>query len=209
MDATRREDVKRNKAYTWTIFPWGHIYSYFTDRAAEANHYKRMALEGLYAFIVLCLAVASYSVSDLLIVLLLACGQEELNVLTDKFSVYAVGPGISGIIGWLAGYLLARGVSKRRTWASVTGLFTFVTYTGMWMDGKRGISHDCHFKTMGEGFIAGLALEYFGPTPTPFKFLRRHIGKFVLATMLLDFIVSPVLEIFLPDPRGFVAAPGI
>ena len=56
---------------------------------------------------------------------------------------------------------------------------------------------------MGQGFIAGLALEHFGPKQKPWKFVRKHIGKIVLAVMVGYIALGPYLKNILPDPPGF------
>ena len=65
-------------------------------------------------------------------------------------------------------------------------------------------AHLCHFVTMGQGFMAGLALHHYGPKPKPFKFLRKHVGKFVIAVIVGAFVTDAILKSAYPDPPGFV-----
>jgi hypothetical protein len=158
----------------------------------------------MYGFVAMCVAIASYSMWDLLIMLTLSFGESELANKNYISPLYGkVGFGISGIVGWLAGYLLARLVSKRRTWASLGGLFVLQGYIMTWWKGLVGISHICHFVTMGQGFIAGLALEHFGPKQKPWKFARKHVGKFVIMVIVGNYALQAYLKNIWPDPPGF------
>ena len=121
-----------------------------------------------------------------------------------KWRLYPFGFGISGILGWQGGYLCAKAVSKRRTWASVGGLMVLQSYVRQWVAGHQGVGHACHFTTLAQGFIAGLLLERYGPKPKPFKLIKRHVGKFVIAVVLGSFALGPILDYLFPDPPGFV-----
>jgi len=182
--------------------PNGGVYSYPARNAdaTDVNQGNRAFWIGSYGFLAMAVAIASYSMWDLLIMLTLSVGESELE-LNSVF--YSIGFGISGINGWLAGYLLARLISKRRTWASLGGLMVLQSYVSQWWKGAVAVSHICHFTTMGQGFIAGLALEHFGPKQKPWKFVRKHIGKIVLAIMVGYMALGPYLKKILPDPPGF------
>ena len=185
--------------------PNGGVYSYPAAMLGGENTVNignRSFWAGFYGFLAMGVAIASYSMWDLLIILTLSFGESELanrNYITPLFSI---GFGISGINGWMAGYLLARLISKRRTWASLGGLMVLQNYVIQWWKGMA-VSHRCHFVTLSEGFIAGLALEHFGPKQKPWKFARKHIGKIVLAVMVGYIALGTYLKNILPDPPGF------
>ena len=187
--------------------PGGGIYSYpfgtFIGKDST-NEGIRSTFVGMFGFLAMGVAIASYSMWDLLIMLTLSFGQSELTTRGYIPGLYAIGYGISGINGWLAGYLLARSISKRRTWGSIGGLMVLQNYIRQWWEGLVGVSHRCHFITLSEGFVAGLALEHFGPKQKPWKFIRKHIGKFVLAVMLVYFALGPILRNSWPDPPGYL-----
>ena len=192
--------------------PNGGVYSYPFASFYKSNVYSgkgklnegiRSSIIGMYGFVGLCVAIASYSMWDLLIMLTLSFGESELGNRGYITPLYGpTGYGISGINGWLTGYLLARLVSKQRTWASLGGVSVLTNYTLQWWQGKQ-VSHKCHFTTMSQGFIAGLTLEHFGPKQKPWKFIRKHIGKFVLAVEVGFLALGPYLETIWPDPSGY------
>ena len=207
---TRRRLLFDDRAYGPRLsFPFfgKAIYSYPTNDPLGENAAWKTTILGVYSFVALSLAIASFSCNDLLIMYLLSFGQSELyaNSSDDAwYRLYNVGYGISGITGWLAGYLLARVVSSRRTWACLGGVMVLQNYIHQWWAGRAFIAHDCHFTTLLEGFIAGVFLEYFGPKPKPFAFIKRHVGKFVLVVMAGYLVLPPLLEYMLPNPPGYV-----
>jgi hypothetical protein len=185
--------------------PNGSVYSYPAAMLGgeTVNMGNRAFWGGFYGFLAMGVAIASYSMWDLLIILTLSFGEAELANRNYISPLYGpVGFGISGINGWMAGYLIARLISKQRTWASFGGIMVLQGYIISWWKGTR-VSHICHFVTMAQGFIAGLASEHFGPKQKPWKFARKHVGKFVIMVMVGHYALGAYLKKILPDPPGF------
>jgi hypothetical protein len=189
---------------------WRGVYSYphvdvNNDNGAEN---WRTFLVGFIGCLVMCAGIASYSVWELLIVLSLAVVEREY---TDKIGgafikSYGIGTGISGVNGWLAGFLLAKGLSKKRNWNSLFGLIVFVNYTQQWWKGLVLVSHVCHFTTMLEGFMLGCALNQWGPKPKPIKVLARYSGYSTLFFALVFFFVAkPLLVWLFPFAPGYLS----
>ena len=187
------------------------IYSYPTDNPAGANENWRVTIIGWFAFFTMSLAIASFSWCDMLIMWALSFGEAEI-LANDRFipddawyRLYHIGFGISGVNGWLAGYLLARSISSRRNWGVLGGFMVLKSYIEQWWAGNVGTSHRCHFTTLLEGFLAGIVLEHYGPKPKPFQLVRKHIGKIVISIIVVYAAMGPSLEFFFPDPPGYTS----
>ena len=183
-------------------FEWLHdnpmIYSYPTTNWLQRNFSTRMAYGGWAAWLTLCVGISSYSLWALLIVLGLAFGENE-------FIPGIHGPGmhmgISGVMGFQAGYLLAQFLLKWN-WFSLGGLVVLGVYTQKWAKGAA-VSHRAHFQSMAEGFVAGLALNRFGPRRNPVQTLAKHSGKFTAGIFAFTLAFSIFLKSKYPDPDGF------
>ena len=186
---------------------WRRVYSYPELDAKHDNGADnwRTFLPGFIGFLVMSAGIASYSVWELLIVLSLAVVEHEYS---DKIGgafikSYSIGYGISGVNGWLAGFLLAKGLSKKRNWNSVFGILVFVNYTAQWYK-DHFASHVCHFTTMLEGFMLGCALTQWGPKPKPIKVLARYSGYFTLFFVLVGQIgAATLLHWLFPTLPGY------
>ena len=200
----QRRRLAGDFGYVVQLFPpHGHVYSYTTRERDNESLVKRSWWAALYGFTALNLLVGSYSWVDLLVVLGLGVTESEVySQYKPEWALYdPYMEGISGVNGWLGGYLLARLVSRQRTWASAGGLAVLYSYVKSWKD-DADVHHECHFVTLAEGFLAGLALERFGPKPKPIGLVRRHVGKFALGSVLGFLALGPLLRSRLPDPPG-------
>ena len=200
----------------WQILDKGHVYSYPTKDPEGANASTRTAYFGMLGFVLLSLGITSYSVRDLLIVLGLAFGEAELyqsNLNRGSWpfwQLYGIGFGMSGVNGWLGGYLVSRFLFKDWNWLSIGGAFTVGSYIYQWYSGLV-VGHECHFTTLAEGFIAGVALQYkpiarFLPKPSPIKILARHSGKGTAGIIGTTYLLSYYMKKNMADPEGFVSS---
>lgn len=177
------------------------IYSYpTTDPLAENDAYKS-SYWGLSLFFILSLAITSYSWWDMLIVVGLGLLDAEYHLIPHgAYDTH----GISGVLGWLGGYLVARCVSRSRNWASLGGIYMLEGYIEQWAKSRANISHETHLSTLLMGFIAGVVLEHFGPKPMPFQLLKTHSFKFAILCALSIAFIPKYLEYIWPDPPGFI-----
>ena len=187
---------------------WRAVYSYPKLDAENDNGAEnwRTFLVGFIAFLVMCAGIASYSLWELLIVVSLALVEREYSdeIGGAFIKSYGISGGISGVNGWLAGFLLAKGLSKKRNWTSVFGILVLVNYTVQWWKELIFVSHVCHFTTLLEGFMLGCALNQWGPKPKPIKVLARHSGYFTLFfALVFYFAAKPLLNWLFPYAPGY------
>jgi hypothetical protein len=207
-----KEGTREDMPYGPWIQPFGGcVYSYPTDDPQGTNFSKRFAATGWFACCMLAVGILSYSWVDALILHATAFGVEELFEYNLRhgnwpwWQWHGPGKGISGVMGWQAGYLLTQMLFKGWNWLSLGGVFVLVGYIVMYLQGKEAIGHAAHFGGIAAGFVTGIGLKWYGPKQRPVAFLAKHSGKatagIVGAATLLKFYTKNIW----PDPPGYKA----
>ena len=134
-------------------------------------------LIGFSNFAIFNLAGLTFSWPELLIIDFLAIAENEYRcrpgmlARRDRgekgrmfFGLYeyehTMGTGISGVNGWLAGYLGAKAFASNSNWLSGLGYQLLVGYLIAWYTDQH-VHHEAHFVTMASGFVAGMFFNYF------------------------------------------------
>ena len=148
---------------------------------------------GFFGFLVLLLGISSFSKWDTLMTLVVSVTDKEYGLLPYTKEE---GHGISGINGWLGGYLVSQLLWKSRNWHCVRGLAVVQSYVAQWMK-DSAVSHECHFETLGAGFMAGLALRNLGPKPNPVRVFANWSGVIVAVVMTIYVFLMTTVETIL------------
>ena len=136
-----------------------HYYTYPWENATIRNVAN---LTGFLGFVVLSLGIGSHSWRDMLILWALSFFETEITQMKKRGYCSF---GISGINGWLGGYLICQFLFKWN-WSTVLGVHLLVDYFVAWYT-QALVHHGVHFLTLLKGFAANFAIKLILPRPKP------------------------------------------
>ena len=180
--------------FVWRPFG-GNCYSYPGDDNIAGVHGNAGAIMGWNGLVSLIIAGLSFSVTETLIVLALAfldaeSGWWETDVPKLPYHKFT-GDGVSGVVGWMAGYDFAQLFFKdRRSWLCFGGVSVVGYYTYSWgVAQHEKISHAAHFQTMGAGIMSAIVLRN-RVKQRPLRILAQNAGKVTIGLIVLGLLVG-------------------